>query len=1567
MKRSIIYFWVLIFLLILPAKSRAYHLNGVKWGSSSYNFSINPIGVDDGLDYSAYSSVVINAAAEWESVSTTNVQVNYIGTTTNEDWQTADFENVVTWKTDGWSGNVIGISSYYYNGSGEIIDSDIKLNTAFAGDSRLAQLVTHEVGHSLGIGHTREQGESRTTDEYEAIMYYLLHSQTDLNKEDKCAITAIYPSSPSCSPTYTAGYHACEACCSDDGSVSVSITNTTHTYDGTPKYVTVSTTPSGLAHTVTYTDASLNVVANPSDAGTYNVTVTITESGYESEGPFYSSMAINQRSLNVSADNKSVDYNDTEPTYTISYSNFASGEDENNLDSQPTADILESWPADPGSYTIYVSGGIDDNYSFAYTNGTLTVNGLSVNSVTALGTSQTYDGTAKFITAETDPPGVAHEISYRQNGSLVPSPVDAGSYDVTITITETGYNPDEYTGTMVISKAELTATADDQSVMSGDPEPIYSITYSGFENGETEAVLDVAPTASVSGSWPLGAGTYPIVVTGGSDNNYNITNVNGTLTVAGLEADSVKFAYTPGTYDGLIHVPVVTTYPNGLDYSSVYKDILDQNIPAPSDAGEYTLEVTITEDGYIQDVFTYLFSIEKAPLAIEVQDSTIVYGAPEPVYEMDYTGFQNGEDQGVLDVLPDAAIVNSWPAPPGTYGILLTGGIDNNYNFNLHNGLLTVVAAEADSVTIQDEVIVYNGLAQYPTINPYPDTIAIQTKYYHDNDWVAAPVDAGNYQVEVVITEEGFKQDTFLFSLLVDKAELQAIVLNDTINYGDPEPEYEIEFTGFVNNEDTADIEILPLAAVNETWPLMPGTYAIELSDGQDNNYNITTTDGWLTVESNGVDLAVTDTVHTYTGLACEATVSTIPPGLAYQLIYRNQNQDTIAPPVHSGIYQVRAKITEPGYEPIEVVREFHILPSNLTVTVDAITIEYGQQIPEFTYTISGFVNNENESVIDVLPVLSAATNNGLPGSYSINADGAIANNYNFTYQQGTLTIVALVAENVEISGNNKTYNGLGQSVQVKTIPENLNYSLVYTDATNQPIAAPIDAGSYSYILTITETGYEPETFSGELSIAPANIQASSAPIVLTYGDDFPEVTVQLEGFVNNENDNIFIQNPNLESVSNWPWDTGNYELSISGGIADNYTFTYLPLEVQILPAVLTVTIENYTIEYNTELPEFSYTITGFKYDDTEEVLQEIPNLMVEGDLPLSPGQYPITASGGAATNYIFEYVEGQLTVEPIGNVTIEVTDIEATYSGAEFTTSANTNPEAIGFEISYETTPLESGTHRVIATVTEPGYLPVVDTGYIVINKASLLVLVPDATVLLGDPLPDFNIFFEGFVNGETYEVLDELPIVDMDLDWDNITAGTYTVEPTGGSDNNYAFSYQAGTVTVIQTYTFEATAGENGWIAYEADGELLEIIQERVAINEDAPFVYAIPDENFHFVRWSNDSSDNPLSIGNLTSDVSVQAIFEENVGVEEFGNQSSIKIYPNLVRANSEFELTIKSDSPEIQKLIISNSLGKKLEERTHFGGKIKVGGLPRGIYQIQITEANKNISYIKLIAF
>lgn len=79
---------------------------------------------------------------------------------------------------------------------------------------------------------------------------------------------------------------------------------------------------------------------------------------------------------------------------------------------------------------------------------------------------------------------------------------------------------------------------------------------------------------------------------------------------------------------------------------------------------------------------------------------------------------------------------------------------------------------------------------------------------------------------------------------------------------------------------------------------------------------------------------------------------------------------------------------------------------AQLTITANSYTIIKGDEIPEFEYTINGFINNETIDVLISLPTIHCdATSDSPTGTYEITIDGAEAENYNPVYVSGTLVI----------------------------------------------------------------------------------------------------------------------------------------------------------------------------------------------------------------------------------------------------------------------------------------------------------------------------------------------------------------------------------------------------------------------------------------------------------------------------------------------------------------------------------------------------------------------------------
>ena len=87
-------------------------------------------------------------------------------------------------------------------------------------------------------------------------------------------------------------------------------------------------------------------------------------------------------------------------------------------------------------------------------------------------------------------------------------------------------------GTLTITKAPLTVGVEDATGVEGSAIPAFTLTYDGFRNGDTpESAFTTMPTARVTATTSSKAGTYPIRISGGVAPNYELTYVEGTLTL----------------------------------------------------------------------------------------------------------------------------------------------------------------------------------------------------------------------------------------------------------------------------------------------------------------------------------------------------------------------------------------------------------------------------------------------------------------------------------------------------------------------------------------------------------------------------------------------------------------------------------------------------------------------------------------------------------------------------------------------------------------------------------------------------------------------------------------------------------------------------------------------------------------------------------------------------------------------------------------------------------------------------------------------------------------------------
>ena len=621
----------------------------------------------------------------------------------------------------------------------------------------------------------------------------------------------------------------------------------------------------------------------PRDAGIYTVTATYSDNPNYNTDFITSTITINKAALTATANNASRPYGAVNPSLTITYSGFVGGEDEDVIDTLPNAATTATITSNAGTYPITVSGGSAENYSLIYVPGTLTVN-MATPDIVFEDQSGSYSGKAFAITAPSIT-GVGN-IDLSGNGTLSYSymahtsgvewidglPKDAGVYDVKATFTGDenctgGYDVNVVT----ISKQLLTVTANNNTKIYGAENPVLTIAYSGFVNGEDASNLSTLPTASTTATITSNVGTYPITVSGGSAENYSLIYVPGTLTV-NMATPDIVFEDQSGSYSGkafAITAPSITGAGNidlsgngTLSYSYMaHTSGVEWIDGLPKDAGVYDVKATFTGDancagGYDVNVVT----INKQLLTVTANNKTKVYGAGNPALTVAYSGFVNGEDASNLSTLPIASTTATALSVVGTYPITVSGGSATNYSFAYSPGTLTVDMATPD-IAFEDQSGSYSGKAfaiTAPSITGVGNidlsgngTLSYSYMAHTSGvEWIdGLPKDAGVYDVKATFTGDANCAGGYDVNVVTINKQLLTVTANSkTKIYGAENPVLTFAYSGFVNGEDASNLTTLPTASTTATALSAVGAYPITVSGGGAVNYTLIYVPGTLTV-----------------------------------------------------------------------------------------------------------------------------------------------------------------------------------------------------------------------------------------------------------------------------------------------------------------------------------------------------------------------------------------------------------------------------------------------------------------------------------------------------------------------------------------------------------------------------------------------------------------------------------------------------------------------------------------------------------------------------------------------
>ena len=282
---------------------------------------------------------------------------------------------------------------------------------------------------------------------------------------------------------------------------------------------------------------------------------------------------VQQAILLVTAGDASKVYGDANPVFTVNYDGFVLGQDASELGGVLGFDTPATDASHVGMYTISLSGLTSSDYAITYVDGSLSVTQASL-TITADNQTKVYGAAMPAFTVSYN--GLVNgdsAASLATQPTLSTTATDAshvGSYAITVSgAVDADYAITYADGSLSITQASLTITADNQTKVYGAALPAFTVSYSGLVNGDTVASLTTSTTATAASH----VGSYPITATGAVDADYAIAYVNGSLSVMqAASATTVSSSANPSTLGQSVMLTASVTAGGSLTGTVTFRD-----------------------------------------------------------------------------------------------------------------------------------------------------------------------------------------------------------------------------------------------------------------------------------------------------------------------------------------------------------------------------------------------------------------------------------------------------------------------------------------------------------------------------------------------------------------------------------------------------------------------------------------------------------------------------------------------------------------------------------------------------------------------------------------------------------------------------------------------------------------------------------------------------------------------------------------------------------------------------------------------------------------------------------
>ncbi|NJS37566.1 MAG: S-layer family protein, partial [Brachymonas sp.] len=965
--------------------------------------------------------------------------------------------------------------------------------------------------------------------------------------------------------------------------LSITANDTTRTYDATPNGNHSGVSYSGLVNgegagvlsgSLAFNTGSAHSARN---AGNYTITPSGLTSGNYDISFGNGALTINKADLTLSAQTQTRTYNGSAAS-SLGPLTLGLGEGDfvNNLtQSFDSANAGSRTLSVNGGYTIF-DGNNGNNYNVTLqtASGSISKAGLTA---TANNVNRTYDGTSNGNSSGVTITGmVGGEASSVVNQSNLAfdngSTRNAGSYTLNASgLTAQNYDIAYTSGNLTVNKANATVTANSSNVTyNGQVQTVTGFTATDLVNGETAAVL-TGITASGSGK---NAGSY-VSSASGTDGNYNLTFIDGSLNIAKANATVTANSATV-TYNGQSQTV------NGFSASGLVNGETETVLTgitasgSGKNAGSYVSSASGTDGNYNLTFIDGNLTINKASLTAAANNVNRTYDGTTSGNSsgVTITGMVGGESSSVVNQT-SLAFSNGSTRNAGSYTLDASGLTAQNYDISYTAGNLTINKANL-TLSAATDSRVYNGLAGSNAAPSATGIVAGDSISSLSQSFDSA--NAGNRTLSVnggyVVNDQNGGNNYNLTlqtaSGTISKAGLTATANNVTRTYDGTANGNSsgVTITGMVNNEASSVVNQSNLAFDNGSTR-NAGSYVLNASGLTAQNYDIAYTAGNLTINKTNATLSAASDSRVYNGLAGSNAAPSATGIVAGDSFTASQSFDSANAgartlSVNSG-YAINDGNNGNNYNVTTQTASGSITPAALTVTAnnDFRTYNGTNYSGGAGVSYSGFVNNETTTSLGgSLTYGGSAQGSRNAGTFNISASGLTANNgnYSISYVDGQL-VTSKANATLIASSDSRVYNGFASSNAAPSAigivagdSVNLSQAFDSANAGNRTLSIS------SYAINDGNGGnnYNVNLQSASGTITPANLTITANSANMLQGQTVPLLTASYLGLVGNDTASNFGTPAVLNTAGSSTSPQGSYAIIPSGASSPNYIVSYV-------------------------------------------------------------------------------------------------------------------------------------------------------------------------------------------------------------------------------------------------------------------------------------------------------------------------------------------------------------------------------------------------------------------------